>query len=107
MGHVSGLTSEPRPPSAGDEFKELISWLYTRGKESVCVIQLSTVELAICGPGHKKSIIHFTTEDELIQFHHTKRAELIASGYEFAGYRKDRRSGGDRRQQPRPGDRRG
>ena len=86
---------------------DLISWLYIRGRESVCIIQLSAVELAICGPGHKRTIVHFTTEDELIEFHHTNRAELIASGYEFAGFCTDRRSGVDRRQRPRPGDRRG
>lgn len=91
----------------GADANDSVVWLYVRGDESVRLIQLSPVELAVCGPGHKRTVARFTTEDELIEFHHASRAELIAGGYQFAGYGTERRSGADRRERSRAGDRRG
>lgn len=102
------MPAELQPPAGGaDGTADAVVWLYVRGEESVRMIQLSALELALCGPGHKRTVARFRTEDELIEFHHTTRAALMAGGYEFVGFGTERRSGADRRVQSRPRERRG
>jgi len=105
---MARLPAEFEPVAGGaDGTADAVVWLYVRGGESVRMIQLSALELALCGPGHKRTVARFATEDELIESDHTTRAALMADGYHFAGFGAERRSGADRRVRLRRGDRRG
>ena len=84
-----------------------ISWLYTRGTESVYIYEVSPLQLAVCGPGAERSVRMFTTSQDLFQFNQRHTNGLSAAGYRFDGFGIERRSGTDRRRVSRsPNDRR-
>ena len=64
------------------------------------------LQVAVAGPGGVRSVLRFVTEAELLKFQSRYEQELIADGWHLAGVDVDRRSGSDRRSEPRGGDRR-
>jgi hypothetical protein len=82
------------------------SWLYVRNNESVRVFQFSPVELAICGPGYRRSSVRFNTHAELFAYRQQNADALLGAGYRFEGFCVERRLGVDRRRGPRLSDER-
>jgi hypothetical protein len=84
------------------------SWLFIRRNETVRVFRPGPafLQVAIAGPGGMRSVLRFATESELEDFQARHEQQLIEDGWHLAGVNVDRRSGSDRRQQPRGQDRR-
>jgi hypothetical protein len=74
-----------------------VSWLYTRGEESVFVYEVARFQLAICGPGPERQVRTFRTADELFRFNQRHANMLAGSGFRCEGFGLERRSGSDRR----------
>jgi hypothetical protein len=84
-----------------------ISWLYTRGDDSVFIIELAPLQLGVCGPGLERQVCAFRDGDELFAFNQQQTNALVAAGFRFQGFAVDRRNGTDRRRVTRtPRDRR-
>ena len=88
---------DPEPPD---------SWLYTHDRHSVRFLSVGSSELAIYGPGHRRSVIAFTSDSERTAFRQQSAAALLAAGYVLGGFRVERRRGPERRAESRPGDER-
>ena len=82
------------------------SWLYSRDRHSVRMLSVGANELAIYGPGHRRSVIAFANDSERHAFRQQSAAALLAAGYILQGFRVERRRGSDRRTIPRVGDER-
>ena len=80
-----------------------ISWLYTRGAESVFVFEEAPLRLAVHGPGHERRVSTFSTPHDLFEFNQQYANTLAAAGFQFQGFGVERRSGRDRRHVPRGG----
>jgi hypothetical protein len=74
-----------------------ISWLYTRGGESVMIFEVAALHLAIFGPGTERQLQVFANGDELFAFTNRHMNSLVAEGFQFQGFGLDRRSGTERR----------
>jgi DNA-binding response OmpR family regulator len=79
------------------------SWLFIRKQESVWIVRTADLELAIAGPGRKRSAYAFTSEHDLLTFHSQFEDRLRHTGFELETSSVDRRCGHDRRREPRPG----
>jgi hypothetical protein len=90
-------TLDPEPPD---------SWLYLRDRHSVRILSVGANELAIYGPGHRRSVIAFANDSERNAFRQQSAAALLAAGYVLRGFRVERRRGADRRVVPRASDER-
>lgn len=84
------------------------SWLFIRRHETVRVFRPGPawLQVAIEGPGHRRSVLRFTSEAELQDFQARHEQQLMDDGWHLAGRNVDRRSGSDRRTRIRGRDRR-
>lgn len=81
-----------------------ISWLYTRGAESVFVFETAPLQLAVHGPGRERRVSTFAAPHDLFEFNQQYANRLAAAGFQFKGFGIERRSGRDRRRAGRGAD---
>ena len=84
-------------------------WLFVRGSESVRVIRAATPEgrarLLVYGPGNTQATHEFQDTVTCMQRESEIELQLVADGFTLEQFT-DRRSGSDRREMSRGGDRR-
>ena len=84
----------------------ILAWLFVRGEESVRIVRdPREFILRIEGPGYEREVHAFKSETEIGEFQRNYEARLVAEGW-MLGASQERRSGRDRRSNPRGGDRR-
>lgn len=81
-------------------------WLFAKPDSAVCIVRTGSMAIDVCGPGRARESHSFTADTELVSFLRRTDEQMVASGYRPRGYAADRRSRPDRRERPRPGDRR-
>jgi hypothetical protein len=74
-----------------------ISWLYTRGSESVFIVEAAPLCLAVHGPGLERRVTTFSTPQDLFESNQNYANALAAEGFRFHGFGVDRRRGVERR----------
>jgi hypothetical protein len=75
--------------------------------ESTQVDITQALTLVVKGPGRHRVVHHFLTERELAEFALGLEEGLVEAGWRLEGFEAERRTGADRRRQPRiPSDRR-
>jgi hypothetical protein len=80
-------------------------WLYTRARESIRVVVDGT-KVVVFGPGDDETTQVCDTEDEALVQQKLIEQRLILRGWTFDRLITERRSGRDRRDGPREGERR-
>jgi len=83
--------------------KHFESWLFTRDGESVWIVRTGELELSVAGPGGERGVFAFSAERELQSFQAEYEQRLRLTGFALEALGDDRRSGRDRRSNPRPG----
>lgn len=84
------------------------SWLFLRTGESVWMVRTARLELTVAGPRDRRAAFHFDGEGELQEFQAHHQHRLLETGFVLEAAGDDRRSGRERRSQPRAAaDRRG
>lgn len=79
------------------------AWLLSRRGESVWMVRTARLELTVAGPRDRRDAFHFDTESELRSFQADYQQRLQNGGYALEASGTDRRSGRERRVDPRPG----
>lgn len=84
------------------------SWLFIRRNETVRVFRPGPpyLQLAIAGPGGHRRTLRFDREADLQEFQRDHEQQMIKDGWHLEGVDIERRSGRDRRKNPRGPDRR-
>ena len=80
----------------------LSSWLFIRNGESIWVERPYGATLIVAGPGPHREQRDFIDEDALNAFQIALAERLAGDGWFLWDYNRDRRTGVDRRQSPRP-----
>jgi hypothetical protein len=84
----------------------ILAWLFLRGTESIRIVRdPKAFVLRVEGPGYEREVHAFHTEAELSEFQGNFEARLLSEGWAL-GASQERRSGRDRRADPRGPDRR-
>lgn len=84
----------------------ILAWLFLRGVESIRIVRdPGAFVLRVDGPGYEREVHAFKDEAEIGEFQRTYEARLLAEGW-VLGASQERRSGRDRRTNPRGRDRR-
>ena len=84
----------------------ILAWLFLRETDSIRIVRdPGGYVLRVEGPGYEREIHSFKNEAELAEFQRTYEARLQADGW-MLGASQERRSGRDRRSNPRGADRR-
>lgn len=84
----------------------VLAWLFLRGGESIRIVRdPRAFVLKIEGPGYEREVHAFKDEAEMAEFQRAYEARLAVEGWLLAASQ-ERRSGGDRRGNPRGPDRR-
>ena len=84
----------------------ILAWLFVRGEDSVRIVRDPVAfVLRIEGPGYEREVHAFKSEGEIGEFQRNYEARLLAEGW-VLGASQERRSGRDRRSDPRGSDRR-
>jgi hypothetical protein len=83
-----------------------LAWLFLRGTESIRIVRdPKAFVLRVDGPGYEREVHAFAGEVELGEFQRNYESRLVAEGW-VLGASQERRSGRDRRSEPRGQDRR-
>jgi hypothetical protein len=81
----------------------ILAWLFLRGTESIRIVRdPGVLVLRVEGPGYEREVHAFKDEAELGEFQRLHEARLVAEGW-VLGASQERRSGRDRRGEPRGG----
>jgi hypothetical protein len=84
----------------------ILAWLFLRGEDSIRIVRdPGTYVLRVEGPGYEREVHAFKDEPELAEFQRNYEARLTSEGW-MLGASQERRSGRDRRADPRGSDRR-
>lgn len=80
------------------------SWLFVKNGQSVYIVRPpDTFEMVVCGPGKAGNRHTFRNETELQNFQVKLAEDLSSQGWLLWAFDRDRRTGGDRRREPRSG----
>jgi hypothetical protein len=81
------------------------AWLFTQGESSVTITVLEEdggFALVVRGPEASGTTYRFTDMNALMSFAEAQEHKLLEAGFQLQAFA-ERRSGTDRRRQPRPG----
>lgn len=82
----------------------ILAWLFVRGGESVRIVRdPNAFVLRVEGPGYAREVQSFTNERDIGEFQRAFEARLEHEGWALAAMH-ERRSGQDRRSEPRAGE---